>query len=847
MAPGTPTAPGPPRRQWGTAVLLQLACCLFVTGAGLWPSPEPDSEPRRRRDADWERQCLSRPGYRFDGLALDSGSPAATAAECAAACTAHQRCAAYSYRPQANGSAAAACVLLAAATAALVADGFTAGCCPRPGEPRDCAAVGGSLAAQGCAEEQGAWYEGTFLGGGKGASLQDCISSCRRTAQCKYVNFRFSDSECHRFSSRGGWHLDDGHVAADCTRAPPAALAGAPPPPPQVAPEDTAFTTATAALRGNAPEALLADLPFLARSPEQDTVLSEANADHRRKSAAAYSAGGAVEGREGLHLFFTTDCSRHSLWQALALEHSWAAARHPGALSRLASGCVRKDGTLHHNFPLFRRTSVDHPKLFVFFGPTIASDAVPGKSSLDCARIPNRAHAGLEQLRTVVAASSGACALHCRADQRCSDFNWVRDTATCELLAARGRAEVVHRIGTAAGTCTRTGTRHADYAPINRPSTAWYWMQTARPPEAVWGLLDPDMVFLRPLEYHIPQPARRGPAAWLGGSDTAPVVGAGRPVGQYYDYLVTQDWDKHYEAICKGCPPLGNKTDWSPGPPHLMAAADWEATAPWWLRYTVGARMKWGAWTSEMAGMSIALARLGLRSRLVTDGMWDRPTMAEDALRHHGLWQLDSVPAAAPAGWPEDPLAPLDRAWLPSLLHYCFTYELNRKVAGAESLRALMRPPKAEYPGARAQVRWEVNASGPLLSYIHWSKYRSMTDWPHQVASSQTVLDCQAPLLFEYPPLPYMVATHSGVDGERGWHVFIAATFPLINAALVEYRARHCTAPVVGQPTRAGASRRVLRTAHDGWWHSRWEMTPGSAPGGFNFTPVSDGYARVVA
>ena len=202
---------------------------------------------------------------------------------------------------------------------------------------------------------------------------------------------------------------------------------------------------------------LTRDLPFLQRTPAVEATLRLLNEQHRTKHAAAYPGGRLPDGLSAehqLHLFYTTDCSQHSLWQSLTLEHTWFKVGHRGALSRLVSGCIKEDAaaTPHKNHKLLMRSAIDHPRHFIFFGPRINPDAVPGPS--------------------------GA---------------------------------------------------HVRYPPINRPATVYYWLLMSHPPEEVLGLLDPDMVFLKPLAY---------PPATLG-----------HPVGQYYDYLVSENWDKVYDDM----------------------------------------------------------------------------------------------------------------------------------------------------------------------------------------------------------------------------------------------------------------------------------------------------------
>ena len=215
------------------------------------------------------------------------------------------------------------------------------------------------------------------------------------------------------------------------------------------------FTLKSAAEWKEEDRVLTNDLPFLKRTDEVEKTLEKINSAHREKIALAYPDGKLKAGHtneDQIHLFFTTDCTQHSLWQSLSLEKSWSNVNHPGAISRLVSGCILDDGSLHKNQRLLERNVIDHEKAFIFFGPRIDAGAVPGPK----------------------------------------------------------------------GSFER-------YAPINRPATVYYWLMVAHPPEYVLGLLDPDMIFLKPLDF--------------------PPVTLGKPAGQYYDYLVSEDWDRVYPEM----------------------------------------------------------------------------------------------------------------------------------------------------------------------------------------------------------------------------------------------------------------------------------------------------------
>ncbi|KAJ9460790.1 hypothetical protein DIPPA_18221 [Diplonema papillatum] len=726
-------------------------------------------------------------------------------------------------------------------------------------------------------------------------------------------------------------------------------------------------------------ERVLHDLPYLQYTEEGEAASQKANDVWRARVEAAY--GGSTEeigGREGIHLFFTTDCSKHSLWQALTLEYTWAKVRQPGALTRIVSGCFGQTGVPSANTELMKRFTLTHKKFFIFFGPKVGG-ATANRKHITCGATESGWYEGDLIKEEDKANGVDDCKHFCRDTPKCVSYNYRHHDKMCHLFSQRTERHDVddHSTGTCTGVTEETADKYkmpdyiADYSPMNRPTTAMYWFNNAKPLERVLGLLDPDMVFTRPLMFHI--------------EGDGLIVEKGRPVGQYYDYLVSQDWHKHYKKICPEpiCGPLGNKKDFAPGPPHLMHRLDWEELAPWWVRYTVGARKWWGQWTSEMAGMSIGMARLGLRSRLFDNGMWDRVSEAGRVMRelkiyhggfdtqdsrklcaeenenckvpddsnyivfygadgqyrqkpargqtircHHKSSDLGAAffdgegdpapgkrkecllemqggevhPAATsltggPAtnwvycaeekarclvppgekfsvryGWSPteqyiektdiagmsvihclisqgDPTAfdadpasgkhkqcfykkmtgslppptlteyiPQDK--LPSLFHYCFTFEVQQRL-WEESF----------WKREKLQKKWEVDNQQPLLRYIHWSKYRSLTDWPGN-ARAKTLLDCDQPLLFEFPPLPVMLANYSRSNEDKGWVFHMAIVLPSINAAVTNYKLHYCKDTPINL-------KRQVRTAHNTWWISDYEIV---------IDPTADnGYKYIIA
>eukprot|EP01062_Namystynia_karyoxenos_P035340 TRINITY_DN25896_c0_g1_i1.p1 TRINITY_DN25896_c0_g1~~TRINITY_DN25896_c0_g1_i1.p1 ORF type:complete len:854 (+),score=200.89 TRINITY_DN25896_c0_g1_i1:177-2564(+) len=100
-----------------------------------------------------------------------------------------------------------------------------------------------------------------------------------------------------------------------------------------------------------------------------DNELGELNAPWlaRARRAPAWDIGGAAD----LHVWYVVDCTSsapdYAVWQGAALEGSWARARQPGALTRLASGCSpTHPETGRFNVSVAASVS---PRAGVFFAP----------------------------------------------------------------------------------------------------------------------------------------------------------------------------------------------------------------------------------------------------------------------------------------------------------------------------------------------------------------------------------------------------------------------------------------------------------------------------------------------
>ena len=481
-------------------------------------------------------------------------------------------------------------------------------------------------------------------------------------------------------------------------------------------------------------EAVIRDNDFLEISSEADAVLHKLNAPYWVRHEQMYGPSDnrkPIEKSESFHIFYTVDCTQHSVWQSLTLEKSWEEVKQPGALTRVVGNCVNLKGRIAMTIERVNRSIASpNSKSFIFYAPSV-----------------------------------------------------------------------------------NTKIKGENYSPLNRPASVFYWLANAQPLEDVFALVDPDMIFLKPLKHFN-------------------MVKPGHPFGQYYGYMEHRDWIYHYKKVCettvytgklipteRDCTIKGPRKAWATGPPHYMAKDDWYVHVLWWLRYTVGMKVNWGDWVSEMAGFSSALITMNIHTKTMSGITWER---ASDVNRH-----LFSNLKQIPHGEVDNDLTAVPDRYLPYILHYCVTFEVGRNWN-----------PISLWRFASPQVMWEETNKEPLLDYMHWSKYRVPTDWGGVISADtpmqKSLLDCEQPLLFEYPPLTTMLSAYGDKwDSEdRGWYIFFVSVIPSINRALIKYKTKYCN----GHNTA-----RLWRTAHDQKWMSHFYITPNvSNTKGFSFRGVDE-------
>ena len=167
-----------------------------------------------------------------------------------------------------------------------------------------------------------------------------------------------------------------------------------------------------------------------------------------------------------------------------------------------------------------------------------------------------------------------------------------------------------------------------DYAPYNKPSAVLEWLRRCPPPEEWLLLLDPDCVFVAPVNAE----ARRG-----------------EPIAQPVSYMRPEEVRGLVRRHCRR-PALVRGI----GIPVVIHREDLSATAGLWLEKTEAIRddrlgRDQVGWTAEMWGYAFATAELGLRHQLLplarfsTEDHSDRPLIhyCYAAADPEGRWSWD--------------------------------------------------------------------------------------------------------------------------------------------------------------------------------------------------------------
>ena len=319
-----------------------------------------------------------------------------------------------------------------------------------------------------------------------------------------------------------------------------------------------------------------------------------------------------------LHMYFTVDCTYHSLWQALALERSWETVGQGGYLTRIVSGCEKNPKKQQY----LAASVIRSPHFGVFFAPDYST--LPG--------------------------------------------------AQREYYAPYNRpSAIAHWLWHTVLTVDSSGTNHHD-RPREKSRQAPLGNDSSLSAPRIYVNLDPDMIFIAPLDI--------ADAFANAQDDAAPrgvLVREGQPAAQRYAYMAF-DLD-NVRCGERGCPRFkqeqgggavtqaGNQSpparhvrgmpdervppdgeSFAVGPPWAWHIDDLVWVVPWWQRLTPAVkrfldredrqRVQRGqptaGWIAEMVAYSVAMKFLGLRHRVVRDWMVDHVDQDESAWREFG-------------------------------------------------------------------------------------------------------------------------------------------------------------------------------------------------------------------
>ena len=217
------------------------------------------------------------------------------------------------------------------------------------------------------------------------------------------------------------------------------------------------------------------------------------------------------------------------------------------------------------------------------------------------------------------------------------------------------------------------------YAFYNKPWGLRHWLENAQPavPEdEVVVLLDPDMIFLRPITSQI-----RGNQNNLHRKKYAPAslqeyVSLGRPVAQEYGLGAPWTNDQHLKfnrsAVCPpGSPclsvqrPFGEE-HYSVGPPYLLVKADFHRLALVWTDFVPRVYAFYPYLLAEMYAYSMAAAHAGLPHLQMEQYMVSNVEAGAEGWPWVDALPDVCLPAEGGVFFPGRPV--------PSVLHYCQTF-----------------------------------------------------------------------------------------------------------------------------------------------------------------------------
>jgi len=290
------------------------------------------------------------------------------------------------------------------------------------------------------------------------------------------------------------------------------------------------------------------------------------------------------------------------------------------------------------------------------------------------------------------------------------------------------------------------------YVMLNRPTALIkYFATQATEDHVIYGILDPDFVFLKPLPI-----------------STLRQVAHGRPVAAYYDLgSLAPKWPIWGRSICEDMygpgaqvceafekvTPKRSKQRFEAGAPYLMFRADWQRVLTPWISMMLPMRKFWKMIESDMYAYMAACVLLGLDHYIAQNLM--KTCMVDDR-----------VPVT------EDDV----------FIHYCKQYFVTETRGGAYNMNKIM---DLMSPNERAYLQSR-GLTVPGYAYM-FSKY-----WL-RVHSQRWVFDCEAPLLVEPPRLgEHELNTFMDPGPLKKNYKVLWLLVPAINNAVTAYKHKTC-------------------------------------------------------
>eukprot|EP00614_Pseudopedinella_elastica_P019425 CAMPEP_0172653240 /NCGR_PEP_ID=MMETSP1068-20121228/243725_1 /TAXON_ID=35684 /ORGANISM="Pseudopedinella elastica, Strain CCMP716" /LENGTH=610 /DNA_ID=CAMNT_0013467669 /DNA_START=141 /DNA_END=1973 /DNA_ORIENTATION=- len=291
------------------------------------------------------------------------------------------------------------------------------------------------------------------------------------------------------------------------------------------------------------------------------------------------------------------------------------------------------------------------------------------------------------------------------------------------------------------------------YLFFNKPHGLLHWLTHGSFNETIVALVDPDMLFLRPITGLFPASHYLTSSDWKKG-EAWPRVERGKPAGQQYG--LGSHWRSfNRKYICGVGSPCTTTTAqeaqkyFPVGPPYILHVLDLKALATEWVRMVPKIYEEYPQLLAEMYAYCMAAAHLNLRHFKVDHLMVSNVQAGGegwpwvDSLVGSKDWALVKAGAVALARSTIPPLhgpagtMTVSAARLPTVLHYCQNYRIG------DWLFAKRRVPK-----------------GPSTS----AKAHAASLWPPPQGS---ILSCAHPLLAE--PVPSLEATdwYAHNDGSK--------------------------------------------------------------------------------